>query len=191
MTGDISRFLLEPNRHYSAARLQQGRILLDSDLNEGAMLLEADHQLLTVDVVGPKGAPDDGFSIGRPFSSPQALLAGVQTPPLRRLDPLLVEQVDLRGTPTNVLPVTVRAGGFYVGGTRLTLEQAEHIAFQRDYLQLSAADLPTVNAGDPFRQLYFAHSWEQCVTALEDDEIGEPMLRTSHSSVRIRTMRRL
>ena len=33
-TKDISRFLFQPEKHYSSVRMQQGRVILDSDWNE-------------------------------------------------------------------------------------------------------------------------------------------------------------
>ena len=37
-TQDITRHLLQLGKHYSGARMQQGRTVLDSDWNEDAML---------------------------------------------------------------------------------------------------------------------------------------------------------
>lgn len=63
---DISRHLLQPSRHYSGLRMQQGRIILDSDFNEGEMLDDEDQRLALVDIIGPHGSADDGFKISNP-----------------------------------------------------------------------------------------------------------------------------
>ncbi|HFE44354.1 MAG TPA: hypothetical protein ENJ18_02525, partial [Nannocystis exedens] len=60
---DISRHLLQPEKHYSGLRLQQGRIILDSDFNESAMIAGEDQRLVVADVVGPHGSSDDGFKV--------------------------------------------------------------------------------------------------------------------------------
>ena len=62
-SSDISRFLRQPAKHYAGARLQQGRILTDADFNEGSWLGEEDRRKALADF-GPRGSPDQGFSIG-------------------------------------------------------------------------------------------------------------------------------
>jgi hypothetical protein len=189
-TQDISRFLLQPAKHYAATRLQQGRILLDSDFNEGAALAEEDQRRLVLDLVGTEASPDAGFSIGQPF--PASPPRPDQTDALRVGDPLVPVNVELNRETTAVHPVTVRAGSMLVGGLRVELERAEHIAFQRDFLQMTAHDLPNVSLGSPaLRTLYYLHVWDQCVTAVEDQEIREVMLGGPDTSVRMRRMRRV
>src|SRR5215510_10604833 len=83
---DISRLLFQPRKHYAAARLQQGRSLLDSDYNEGAALDGEEWRRAVLDAVGPRGTPDEGFGLGQsvpPSSSPPTLDPPPQTPPLR------------------------------------------------------------------------------------------------------------
>lgn len=64
--GDFSRILFDSSKHYSAVRMQQGRVLLDSDWNAAVDI--ADHRTVTenVDVVGASGAPvaNAGFGLG-------------------------------------------------------------------------------------------------------------------------------
>lgn len=185
MSKDISRFLHQPNRHYAAARLGQGRILVDSDFNEGARLLESSQIAAVLDAIGPHGSPDTGFSIGQPLdpSAPDALPDA-----LEEGDPVDLENIVVGGQTVPVLPVSVRAGSMYLGGKRLAAPRSEHIAFQRDYLQLRPEQITTTT---PFSHWYYLHTWEQCVSSVEDDETGEPMLRGPDSSVRMRRMRRV
>src|ERR1044072_4023017 len=60
--GDITRLLLQPRKHYVGARMQQGRVVLDSDFNEEAALVDEERRRALPDIVGPTGSPDDGFA---------------------------------------------------------------------------------------------------------------------------------
>ena len=188
-TKDISRFVHQPQKHYAGVRLQQGRVVLDSDFNESAQLQEHDVQRALADLVGPRGSADFGFSIGQPFaldSRPD------QSLPLRPGQTLLHELVTLGGQSSEAYNVTVRAGSMQLGGIRFEVARAESIAFQRDFLQMRLGDLPAVAvATGDFRHFYYLHAWEQCVSAVEDEELFEPMLRGPDTSVRLRRMRRV
>jgi hypothetical protein len=190
-TKDISRYLLQPRKHYAAARLQQGRILLDSDFNDGAELADEEQRQAVLDLIGPAGSGDAGFSIGQPF--PVGSPPPAQTLDLRSREEVDTASVVLAGQATIIHPVTVRAGALYLGGLRFDQDQAESIAFQRDYLQLTPADMPAIP--DPTNptaiNLYYLHAWEQAVGAGEDVEIGETMLEGPDTSVRVRHMRRV
>jgi len=139
MPSDISRLLLQPRKHYADVRFQQGRALLDSDLNEGSQLREEERRQAALDLIGPTGTPDEGFSLGVP------LVAGSPVPP--QTDPLPVNtnlsttDVQLGSGTVAVIPLTLRAGTMYVGGNRLALEQPEPFVFQRDFLQLAFSPL--------------------------------------------------
>ena len=65
-TKDISRFLLQPEKRYSGVRMQQGRVLLDSDYNEGAQLDDDDARRTLLDILCAKGTPNSGFLVGTP-----------------------------------------------------------------------------------------------------------------------------
>ena len=57
MTGDFSRSTFRSTNHYSQVRLQQGRGVLDADLNEQADIDDHVQRRTTTDVVGASGAP--------------------------------------------------------------------------------------------------------------------------------------
>ncbi|MEO5607300.1 MAG: DUF6519 domain-containing protein, partial [Polaromonas sp.] len=59
MQGDSSRDSFNPARHYSAVRLQQGRVITDADWNEQADLTRYRAERLARDTIGPCGAPLD------------------------------------------------------------------------------------------------------------------------------------
>lgn len=60
MQGDLSRETFEPRKHYTAVRLQQGRVLTDADFNEQADIARHRHEHLARDVIGASGAPAEG-----------------------------------------------------------------------------------------------------------------------------------
>lgn len=48
---------------YRGVRFQQGRVVLDRDLNAGEEISAAEFRFVGLDVVGPFGSPDDGYKI--------------------------------------------------------------------------------------------------------------------------------
>ncbi|HEY4186251.1 MAG TPA: hypothetical protein VGP07_14340 [Polyangia bacterium] len=188
---DITRFLRQPRKHYVGSRLQQGRLLLDSDYNEGAAAADDDRRRALLDLIGPRGTTDDGFSLGVPLPALPPL--PTQTDPLRPGTPLPVEQIELGGALTPVRPVSLRAGSMYLAGERFELEQAEHFALQRDFLQMKPGDVPISDPHSPdiFNAFYYLHAWDQTVSAVEDQEIQEVALGGADTTVRVRRMRRV
>ena len=60
MKADLSRNTFDPARHFSAVRLQQGRIVTDADWNEQADVTRHRDERQAVDVIGGCGGPVDG-----------------------------------------------------------------------------------------------------------------------------------
>ncbi len=60
MKGDFSRDTFRPANRYTSVRLQQGRVLLDSDWNEQAAIREHSERARFEAVVGRSGVPEDG-----------------------------------------------------------------------------------------------------------------------------------
>jgi len=60
MKADLSRNTFDRARHYSAVRLQQGRIVTDADWNEQADLTRYRAERLALDAIGGCGGPVDG-----------------------------------------------------------------------------------------------------------------------------------
>ena len=48
---DISRFIFQPTKRYSSVRMQQGRVILDSDWNESERIDDEDPVRLKKDTV--------------------------------------------------------------------------------------------------------------------------------------------
>lgn len=192
---DISRFLLQRAKHYTGSRFQQGRVFLDSDFNEGAWHEEEDHRLTVRDLVGPQGTPDaTGFQIG---TTDDGTLSGNFISLVPGATPggtVFSIPVAFNGaaSPSQVLSYFIGPGAMYVGGIRVELEQPEFIAFQRDFLQMAAADAPRDTASNKnFTHFFYLHVWEQCVSAIEDDEFLEKALGGPDTTVRVRRMRRV
>ena len=184
-THDISRFLFQPAKHYIGARWQQGRSFVEHDYNEGAQLDAEDQRVVLADVIGPMGSPDEGFSL--------ALEIGDEVP---------IRAVAFDGAaPVDVLDYRLRAGCMYVAGLRFDHEArvlpgetspgGDPILFQRDFLQMDAAQAPRPAPGQTHTQLTYLHAWEQCVSAVEDEEIRERALGGTDTSVRIRRTARV
>ena len=182
-TKDISRFLLQPRKHYIGMRMQQGRVLLDSDYNEGARHDDEDQRRTLLDFIGPQGSPDQGFSLG-----------ATDDEPLSPGDVLATIAFALNGSAgvTVALDYFVLPGSMYVGGLRLELEDPEQYVFQSDFLQIGITDIPDEPASSAeFGHFFYLEAWEQCVTAVEDGEILEHALGGPDTSVRVRRMRRV
>ena len=106
MTADFSRLRMNPLAAFSGVELQQGRVLLDADHNEGVAIVDRRLRALASDVLGrstvsqttplafrltPAGA---GFTIGRGRMYVDGLLAenfGRADPAERIFDPLMAE----------------------------------------------------------------------------------------------------
>lgn len=175
-TQDISRFLLQPTKHYSTVHMQQGRVIVDSDWNERAGIEAEDLRASLVDIVCSRGTPNDGMKITDPDSS--------------------VEEgtVDLPvGADFASYNFGIGAGSYYVGGLRLVVDAGETFLEQKDWLQLDVDDSllpPKVTSG--FRtDLVYLYAWEQPVTAVEDSELREVALGGRDTSTRVRRMRRV
>jgi hypothetical protein len=61
MVADIARITYDPTRQYRSLIYQQGRVTLEADNNEAAILASEALRLETLDIIGPTGAIGDGF----------------------------------------------------------------------------------------------------------------------------------
>ena len=64
MTADLARTTYDPTRHYRSVISQQGRVTLEADSNEAALIAAEALRLETLDIIGPTGTPDDGYKVG-------------------------------------------------------------------------------------------------------------------------------
>ena len=112
-TQDISRAAFDPRKRYAGVHVQQGRVILDEDFNEGERIASEDARRERLDVIGPQGSPDDGFSV-----------------------------LNGRLGPQGDMDFDILAGTLYLGGLRLSNESVEPFAAQGDWLQQPAGERP-------------------------------------------------
>lgn len=172
---DISRFLFQPEKRYAGVRMQQGRIMLDSDWNESARIDDEEARRRTVETICAKGTSNQGFLVGRvkdasydfPLASGSYYLGGLRFEVVPGIEERFLSQTDwlqMQIDPTAAnLPV-----------------------------RPSVEDLTDENGNFTTRHdLVYLRAWEQCVTAVEDSELRERALGGPDTSVRIRRMRRI
>jgi Family of unknown function (DUF6519) len=160
-TGDLSRSATEFRKHYTSVRAQQGRLLVDDDINEQERLHGEDERRSRIDIIGPTGSPDSGFLV----SNPQLTGAGIDF---------------------DILP-----GTLYLGGLRLQQEQLETFQLQLDWLQLHGQlPVAPAALGTRF-DLVYIEAWQQPVSAVEDSELFEVALGGPDTSTRMRLMHRV
>jgi hypothetical protein len=176
---DISRFIFQPTKRYSSVRMQQGRVILDSDWNESERIDDEELRRTLVDLICAKGTSNDGFRISNVRN------ADVHVPD---------------GSTVATYDFDIQNGSFYIGGLRFETTATptpEHFLGQQDWLQVdeAAANLPprpdNLPVGGERFDLVYLQGWEQCVTMIEDSELRERALGGPDTSVRIRRMRRV
>jgi hypothetical protein len=194
---DISRFLFQPQKRYSSVRMQQGRVILDSDWNESERIDDEEARRILVETVCANGTPNEGFLVQ------EVTEATVTEPPVPGEEfPPGKETYDF----------ALGSGSFYLGGLRFEVifkivaqgpDITEQFLSQTDWLQIdadlqnlparpSAADLTNQDGSFKVRRdLVYLRGWEQCVTAVEDSELRERALGGPDTSVRMRRMRRI
>ncbi len=155
MAGDCARVSYDPSRKWRGLVAQQGRVTVEADWNEAASIDQEHDRRVTLDVVGPAGTPDGGYTVTPvpPTGSPPA------------------------GTPGDF---TVGQGTLYVGGQRLDLDEPVTYSTQPDWLDHStdplwvAPAVPTPTATS--YELVYLLASEQEVSAVEDPALADVAL---------------
>lgn len=163
---DISRHLFQPDKHYSSVRMQQGRVILDSDWNETESIDDEEARRNLLDIIGVRGAPDSGFLV--------------------RADGAL--------SPDAPVDFDIGEGSFYAGGLRFSADDGARYLTQNDWLRVDVPDgeLPRVPGPTEARtDFVYLRGWEQPVSAVEDAELQETALGGPDTSVRMRRMARV
>lgn len=160
---DITRVGFDPRKHYAGVRMQQGRVVMDADVNDAARIQEHEHSRAHHHIIGAHGTPDErGFRIENPRVDAN-----------RRMD------------------FDIHAGSYYVGGLHLEMEApGDTYSTQKDWLH--APDITVRPAGaTPRYDLVYVEVWQQDVTPVEDAELKEKALGGPDTAGRVRTMRRV
>jgi hypothetical protein len=162
-TQDISRHLHQPEKHYAGVRMQQGRVILDSDWNERSSIEAEDLRQTISELACSKGTPNAGMSVS---------------------NVAVVNPYDFQ-----IANGSYYLGGMRL--VIDAADDWETYRTQSDWLQVEAADgsTMTVTAGDRI-DLVYVYAWEQPVSAVEDSELFEVALGGRDTSVRMRRMRR-
>src|SRR5262245_51296522 len=120
-TNDISRFPFQPRKRYSSVRMQQGRMILDSDWNESERIDDEEARRMLIDMICSNGTSNQGFRVGNVQGSEVGIPGG---------NPVASYNFDFEN------------GSFYIGGLRFeseTDENPETFLGQNDWLQMDAS----------------------------------------------------
>ena len=160
---DISRFLLQPDKHYSSVHLQQGRVIVDSDWNERANIAAEELRSTVLDIVCSRGTPNEGM-----------LISSAAMPASYDFD---------------VAVGSYYLGGlrFAVETAESFLAQSDWL--QVDTLGVGMPAVVPIDGTDRIDLVYMI-GWEQPVTAVEDSELLEVALGGRDTSTRVKRMRR-
>ncbi|MCY1061726.1 right-handed parallel beta-helix repeat-containing protein [Nannocystis sp. SCPEA4] len=165
---DLSRHLFRPANRYTGLRMQQGRDLLDSDINEGEMLDDEDRRAVLVDVIGPHGSADDGFRITNPRTNSYDF---------------------------DILAGSYYLGGVRHQIEDSTDPPApQRYRSQSDWRQFDPtgpSPAPPQMASVPRHDLVYLVGWEQTVSSVEDPEFREFALGGPDTTERVRPMHRV
>ncbi|MGJ8616644.1 MAG: right-handed parallel beta-helix repeat-containing protein [Sulfitobacter sp.] len=154
---DISRESFQRSKNFSGLRQQQGRVPLESELNEASDIAAEELRRTIQDVICNSGTPDDGFRVSFADDTP--------------------EEYDF----------TLAQGTYYIGGRRYDCYAGTTFLNQPDWLQLphDAAPLPEVPASERFDFVYL-EGGQQFVSATEDSELFERALGGADGAGRMR-----
>jgi hypothetical protein len=156
MEGDFSRITFNKSNQYSRVLMQQGRVLVDADLNEQAEILNYAIRTLITDLVGSHwGTVDGDMAIDANNNAIQ--LTNVSS------DSFKIGQLmkDNKPIPNDF---SINSGHYYVDGLLCVNEQA--IAYSDQ--QTSPGKLENVG-----KNLIYLEAWERPVSYLEDRNIRE------------------
>jgi hypothetical protein len=161
MKGDFSRVSFRPGKRYTGVRMQQGRVLLDSDWNEQLDIQRYLDVVARQDIIGlcggPKGDGPDGSS-----------LAGFD--------------IQAQGA-----DVVIGRGRYWVHGT-LCVNDTDFLKVDKQpdlpvVTGVTGKAKPTTNG----TYLVYLEAWQRHITALEDPEIREKALGGPDTATRSRT----
>ncbi|WP_118136116.1 right-handed parallel beta-helix repeat-containing protein [Oceanicella sp. SM1341] len=145
---DLSRDSFQRPKNFTGMRWQQGRIPLDSEMNEGADIAAEELRRAIRDVICASGTPDDGFRVSAPRVTDGAI------------------------------DFDIARGTYYIGGLRYDMLAPARFLAQPDWLQLplDLAPLPAPPQGGTRSDFVYLEGWEQDVSATEDAELFERAL---------------
>jgi hypothetical protein len=180
MHGDFSRRTFDPADGFRAVLLQQGRVLLDADVNEQAEITAHHDEVRARDLVGRSGGPAPTTEAPGPFA-----VVGPSSRPSTRWR--------FRDEPWSALRVT--GGTYYVDGMLAESFDPDAAGWplgDQPFLPLIALDgdddpaLP--EPADDGRYLAYLDVWPRQVTVDEDPALLEPALGGPDTTTRSQTV---
>ena len=182
MPSDRSRLSDRPRHLYAGIVAQQGRVLLDRDVNDLQDIVLSHLATDVRDIVGPSGTPDDGFRISPPNAAPSP---GFWSPP----EPATSSPPEDLGSGDDFL---IGAGSMYLGGHRVEFPpRQDGRAVSYSYLDQPDWPLPVPIAGDLAHELVYLDVVLQEVSAVEDPDLLEVALGGPDTSQRLRFLPRV
>ncbi|MGY3149408.1 hypothetical protein ACVWYQ_006407 [Bradyrhizobium sp. USDA 3397] len=181
MSGDYSRNSFEPQRNFSAVRMQQGRVALDADWNEQGAIIERRARAQTVDLLGRRGVPRetaDGFKVSIVTQGGRRMLKIGRG--RMYVDGLLAEN-------HGATPFTFDlAEPLAEGGTIGVLGEA--IGQTIDYDQQPYWPTPDALASGDGPHLVYLDVWQREVTSIEEPALLEKALNGVDTTTRLQTV---
>jgi Family of unknown function (DUF6519) len=182
MSSDRSRLSDRPRHLYTGIVAQQGRVLLDRDVNDLQDIVLSGLATDVRDIVGPSGTPDDGFRISAPNTAPTP---GFWSPP----EPATTSPPEAPGSGDDFL---IGAGSMYLGGHRIEFPPRQSgQAVTYSYLDQPDWPVPDPIAADLTHELVYLDAVLQEVSAVEDPDLLEVALGGPDTAQRLRFVRRV
>jgi len=166
MAGDRARVSYDQTRKWRGSVAQQGRVTVEADINEAAAIADERDRLTTLDLVGPVGTPDNGYTVTAFGSDSKA------------------------GTPGDL---QIGAGTLYLGGERLDLDQTVTYSTQPEWLDHPSGPpwvAPAIPSADPAYELVMLVASEVEVSAAEDPALADVALGGPDTMQRRRILQR-
>lgn len=169
MAGDRARVSYDPSRKWRGLIAQQGRVTVEADWNEAAMIADERDRKVALDVVGPFATPDRGYAVTA----------------------VAHEDEDERSA---LRHLAIGPGTLYLGGERLDLHERVHYGDQPDWLDHSTDPMWEPSRAHHDREvrheLVYLLAAEQEVSAVEDPALADVALGGPDTMQRRRILQR-
>ena len=169
MGSDRAHDPFDEGRQYRRVVHQQGRVVLEADINEAQQIFTEEIREELLEVVGPYGVPCDPADRRRPGTG-----------------------FDIRVDDAASRDFAIGVGSLYVGGLRIRQNDAKlRYGNQSDWLDGPHPSPAQIRAASDKRELIYLHLREQEVSAIEDPTLLDPALGGPDTAQRVRLVRRV
>jgi hypothetical protein len=168
MGSDRARVTYDRTRMWRSVIAQQGRVSLEADWNESIDIQAAAARELTLDVIGPEGRPDNGYTVSS--------VSGNSKGNASKQD------------------LSISEGVLYLGGERLSLPAAIKYSSQPDWLDSATDPSYTAYSAIPTsttEELVYLTATEQEVSAVEDPALSDVAIGGPDTAQRLRILQRV